>query len=615
VQSEFQRQMLSSIDDDVQYLREHHNSLAKGSPASAEHQGQVHQMLSTNRGGRDGGWRFSGPEFSETSSTPEVIDITPSDEESIISEEGRGRTSTHSMERRSSSQRQRFQQIRDTLPFDEMSFSEEDSSDESFNSDDVEEEIEDDSETMENESSDIPLNDTMEIEQTVGHRSKNLFPVTPNVSAAYWTAPPTWPTPNLTTIPPTPGVQPAPGVQAPNTTTGTLRVAVPPTIDMVYSATWEKLEQLRKQIEVAERMQFNVHFAGYLDPSVIKAIERSVLTYYTENGQAMQHEKHIWMRWSNAMFFNIVNGRFHMTVEAKTTKQDFLDEARKIVFTYHEVDSAKEHKYIDDMETALRKTNFMTQLSDETADTFTVLQRRELFKDLLKKIRDDGKGPVAPRNMLFEKMTSKIQGMNRVYLFSEFLEELIVTTELCRSIFKELKPYLSLTKPVEKLDKASEGSFRESKPKNREEKGRDKGGKSKAKNSSVTDRSGPSATRKVQIDHDRTKEEAPFCDTCGHNHYNARTGSNEGMCRQASHPDANLKGKWKSSVVGKKYMELRPARPYLDSRHKLNASKTELVEMAPYSSGKATTPKSLKRTLKRKLRFYPYALRAQMMSC
>ena len=48
-----------------------------------------------------------------------------------------------------------------------MSFSEEDSSDESFNSDDVEEEIEDDSETIENESSDIPLNDTMEIEQTV----------------------------------------------------------------------------------------------------------------------------------------------------------------------------------------------------------------------------------------------------------------------------------------------------------------------------------------------------------------------------------------------------------------------------------------------------------------
>jgi len=215
----------------------------------------------------------------------------------------------------------------------------------------------------------------------------------------------------------------------------------------------EKLEQLRKQIEVAERMQFNVHFAGYLDPAVIKAIECSILAYYHENGQMLQHEKHIWMRWTNAMFFSIVNGRFHMTVEAKTTKQDFLDEARKIVFTYHDIDSAKEHKFIDEMETALRKTNFMTQLSDETAETFTVLQRRELFKDLLKNIQEDGKGPVAPRNMLIQKMTSKIQGMNRVYLLSEFLEEVIVTTGLCRNIFKELKPYLALTKGSEKKDR------------------------------------------------------------------------------------------------------------------------------------------------------------------
>jgi hypothetical protein len=92
-----------------------------------------------------------------------------------------------------------------------------------------------------------------------------------------------------------------PMVPIPNAGAGTLRVSMPPKIEMVYSATWEKLKQLHKQIEVAERMQFNVHFAGYLDPSVIKAIERSVLTYYTENGQAMQHEKHIWMRWSNAI--------------------------------------------------------------------------------------------------------------------------------------------------------------------------------------------------------------------------------------------------------------------------------------------------------------------------
>jgi hypothetical protein len=260
-----------------------------------------------------------------------------------------------------------------------------------------------------------------------------------------------------------------------------------------------------------------------------------------------------------------------MTVEAKTTKQDFLDEARKIVFTYHDIDSAKEHKFIDDMETALRKTNFMTNLSDETSETFTVLQRRELFKDLLKNIKEEGKGPEAPRTMLFEKMTSKIQGMNRVFLLSEFLEEVIVTTALCRNIFKELKPYITLNKAsttkekgVNDKDKKGEGN-----------KGHQQGNKSKTMNSSTVDRSGPSTTRKVHIDDNRVKDEAPMCDTCGGHHYNARTATEEGMCRFSKHPDANLKGKWKSSVVGKKYLELRPSRPSLDSRHKLNMSERE----------------------------------------
>jgi len=532
-----------------------------------------------------GGWPSPEPSFSETSNTPETNDTADSMDQCANGEAVN--RSTHSMQRRS--HRHQVQLAPDSMLFDEMSFGE-DSSDESYV---LEESSDEHSSDEEKEVENVP-NEQSQLNNTV-HHSKNLFPGTPNVSAAYWTAPPSWPPPNMTAIAPTPGIPPGTAIQATTSAPNTVRVAVPPTIDMVYSATWEKLEQLRKQIEVAERMQFNVHFAGYLDPSVIKAIERSVQAYYTENGQAVQHEKHIWMRWTNAMFFNSVNGRFHMTVEAKTTKQDFLDEARKVTFTYHEVDTAKEHKYIDDMETALRKTNFMTQLSDETADTFTVLQRRDLFRDLLKKIRDEGKGPVAPRNMLFEKMTSKIQGMNRVYLLSEFLEELIVTTELCRSIFKELKPYLSLTRPADK-EKRPESSSGETRTRNKDSDNKhDKGNKSKAMNSSYADRSGPSATRKVQIDDNRAKDEAPFCDTCGHNHYNARTGSEEGMCRLSSHPDANLKGKWKTSVVGKKYLELRPARPYLDSRHKLNASKTELMEMAATSALKTASPKSPKK--------------------
>ena len=233
----------------------------------------------------------------------------------------------------------------------------------------------------------------------------------------------------------------------------------------------------------------------------------------------------------------------------------------------------------------------MTNLSDETAETFTVLQRRELFKDLLKNIKDEGKGPEAPRTMLFQKMTSKIQGMNRVFLLSEFLEEVIVTTALCRNIFKELKPYLALTKPSTTKDKGVDDRV----TKGEGDKGHNKGHKSKVMNSSTVDRSGPSATRKVHIDDNRAKDEAPMCDTCGGHHYNARTATEEGMCRFSKHPDANLKGKWKSSVVGKKYLELRPSRPSLDSRHKLNASKTELIETTPVPTNKTTSPKSPKK--------------------
>ena len=70
-----------------------------------------------------------------------------------------------------------------------------------------------------------------------------------------------------------------------------------------FSATWQKLEQLRKQIEVAECMQFHVHFAGYLDPSVIKAIEWSVLGYYHENGKVLQQKTHIRIEWMKSNFF------------------------------------------------------------------------------------------------------------------------------------------------------------------------------------------------------------------------------------------------------------------------------------------------------------------------
>ena len=50
--------------------------------------------------------------------------------------------------------------------------------------------------------------------------------------------------------------------------THTLRMAAPPPISMVRNATWEDLEKLRRQIEIAEIQKFEVKIASYLSPSV-----------------------------------------------------------------------------------------------------------------------------------------------------------------------------------------------------------------------------------------------------------------------------------------------------------------------------------------------------------
>ena len=64
--------------------------------------------------------------------------------------------------------------------------------------------------------------------------------------------------------------------------THTLRMAAPPPITMVRNATWEDLEKLRRQIEVAEIQKFEVKIASYLSPSVTLAIEKTVKKYFEE---------------------------------------------------------------------------------------------------------------------------------------------------------------------------------------------------------------------------------------------------------------------------------------------------------------------------------------------
>ena len=63
-------------------------------------------------------------------------------------------------------------------------------------------------------------------------------------------------------------------------------------------------------------------------------------------------------------------------------------------------------QFIVDVETTLRKTSFMKQLKDEDESTFTHIQYRDLFRDVLINIRDKGKGLTEARKYIFTEMKS-----------------------------------------------------------------------------------------------------------------------------------------------------------------------------------------------------------------
>ena len=121
--------------------------------------------------------------------------------------------------------------------------------------------------------------------------------------------------------------------------THTLRMAAPPPISMVRSATWEDLEKLRRQIEVAEIQKFEVKIC-IVPPSVTLAIEKTVKKYFEEEGRTDWVEK-IWTLWDNSLFFHNVNGRFRVGTVAKDSKQDFLDEVRTLNLNISTIQQAK----------------------------------------------------------------------------------------------------------------------------------------------------------------------------------------------------------------------------------------------------------------------------------
>ena len=132
-QSDFQSRMLRNIDDDVAYLRRVHTMTDRDIPVSLGD--QLHHQRN-GRVVRGGCLPESG--FAETPPTPDTIDITPSSEDESMSNRNQRDISNHSMNRRSSRVTQLSGGIQadgsmnDNLPFSEMSFSDDESSDESY---------------------------------------------------------------------------------------------------------------------------------------------------------------------------------------------------------------------------------------------------------------------------------------------------------------------------------------------------------------------------------------------------------------------------------------------------------------------------------------------------
>jgi len=87
-------------------------------------------------------------------------------------------------------------------------------------------------------------------------------------------------------------------------------------------------------------------------------------------------------------------------------------------------------------------------------------------------------------------------------------------------------------KSTYKATKDTNGSDDETKGKktNHNKGSEEKGTKSKVTKSSHGDRIGPPTTKKVHIDDNRTKDDQPFCETCGLTPEQVQKKDNVGLC-------------------------------------------------------------------------------------
>ena len=227
-QSEFQSRMLVDVEHDIRMLLTYRDSDQAVVSKAAQQLDYIRRMVD----GPPGEPGFS--ETSETSETPELIDKNISNDEYGV---GKG---IHPMELRSqqtivtNTWKESTDPYNENLPFSEMSFEGSDFSDDSYDPDDQEldsmssddsEQTEDETIETQNKTLDITKEDTS---YTVPPSRHNLFPATPNVASAYWTAPMqnpvpnmSWPTPHFMGVGPTPNMSQNPMVHIPNASAGT----------------------------------------------------------------------------------------------------------------------------------------------------------------------------------------------------------------------------------------------------------------------------------------------------------------------------------------------------------------------------------------------------------
>jgi len=350
-------------------------------------------------------------------------------------------------------------------------------------------------------------------------------------------------------------------------------------IRQVKRATYDELERLREDLEAVERQGvYTTNFYAHMSKAVLDAVDHEVKQLYVERNEPRSYKKNCWWSWPAHEFFHVMNNRFRLTTQEKSVTQDFLDECKKLVFEYR-ADSSGESEYIVNMNDIAMKTKVLTSLEAEKEDTFTVSQRKALFRTLTQNIRKRGKGALNIRKYIVDKLNSMMTGDKDTWTISKFLDELRSLTAKARRVFGEILDYTTSTE-----DSLDEDGDRDPGVSKRTK---------KRKSSKRNDESPDKAKRQKKGDKstNRDKKVTSYKERCSRCNSNRHASKD---CTFKEHADYNAKGAWSESEIGQAYLLLDPKSPYLISGRQLTKDMSKLVYPSTKTPPEETPAKSSK---------------------